>query len=135
MKNISTLPKRLEKFAKVVDSDSIIVLKGLNKECASYWLQLKSESGTVEGKLHLAKNGGNKLIIFEPGFPGDGSTRLERLWLNKLLGKSFDVFAVRHNGIIINGEFSDNYLYCKEKQLKAKEQQQIVLGSNPPPYN
>ncbi len=132
MKKISKFPKQLEKFANVINRDSVIELEGLKKDYISYWLELKSESGSVEGKLHLTENNGDKLIIFEPGFPGDGSARLERLWLNKLLENDFNVFTIRHNGTIINREFSKNYLYCDEKQLKAKEQQQIVLGSNPP---
>jgi hypothetical protein len=132
MKKTNRLPEQLEKFGQAINPDSFIELKSLVKNYSSYWLELKSRTGSVEGKLHFSKNNRDRLIIFEPGFPGDGSTRLEKLWLNKLLENDFDVFAIRHNGTIINGDFSKNYLSCEEKQTKAKKQQQKVLGSNPP---
>lgn len=127
-----SLPKSLNRFSSAIDINSIIRLCGVKNGLVSFWVQLKSKSGTVEGKLHQAINCSNRLIIFEPGFPGDGSTRLENLWLPELLKNDFDVFAVRHNGTIINGEFSNNYLNCKERQLKAEKQKQNVLGDNPP---
>ena len=112
-------------FGDHFDTESVIKLPGyLN----SSWITLKSESGFVEGKLHRPKIGGQELIIFEPGFPGDGSTRLERLWLNDLLKHNFTVFAARHNGTIINGEHSANYLNCPERQNEAKRDKQLFLG-------
>ena len=98
-------------FGDHFDTESVIKLPG---DKNSSWITLKSESGYVEGKLH--RSGGQQLIIFEPGFPGDGSTRLEKLWLKKLLENNFTVFAARHNGTIINCEYSDNYLNFPEKQ-------------------
>ena len=108
-------------FGDFFDTESVIKLTE-----NSNWITLKSESGFVEGKLHRA--GGQQLIIFEPGFPGDGSTRLEKLWLNELLKHNFTVFAARHNGTIINGEHSANYLNCPEKQDWSKKHNQILLG-------
>src|SRR3989344_2268194 len=110
-------------FGDYFDTESVIKLPG---EKNSSWITLKSESGYVEGKLH--RSGGQQLIIFEPGFPGDGSTRLEKLWLDKLLKNNFTVFATRHSGTIINGEYSDIYLNCPKKQEWAKEHKQLLLG-------
>lgn len=110
-------------FGDYFDTDSVITLPGHKN---SSWITLKSESGYVEGKLHRA--GGQQLIIFGPGFPGDGSTRLEKIWLDKLLHTGFTVFAARHNGTIINGEHSADYLNCLEKQDWAKKHDQVLLG-------
>lgn len=112
-------------FGDYFDTESVIKLPGYPN---SNWITLKSDSGFVEGKLHRPEVGGQKLIIFEPGFPGDGSTRLEKLWLNDLHKHNFTVFAARHSGTIINGEYSENYLNCPEKQNKAKKGNQILLG-------
>lgn len=112
-------------FGDYFDTESVIELPDYSN---SKWIILKSESGFVEGKLHYPEHRGQELIIFEPGFPGDGSSRLERLWLNELLRNNFTVFAARHSGTIINGEHSDNYLNCPQKQEWAKKHHQILLG-------
>lgn len=112
-------------FGDYFDTESVIKLPNYHN---SSWITLKSESGFVEGKLYRPKFGSQQLIIFEPGFPGDGSNRLEKLWLNDLLKNNFTVFAVRHNGTIINGKHSDNYLNCPEKQEWAKNHNQLLLG-------
>lgn len=114
-------------FGDYFDSESVILL---SNNTNSKWITLRSESGFVEGKLHYPKHSGQELIIFEPGFPGDGSTRLEKLWLDSLLKNNFTVFAARHSGTIINGEHSDNYLNCPQKQRWAKEHKQLLLGKN-----
>src|SRR3990167_8494886 len=105
------------------DTESVIQL---SENPNSSWITLKSESGFVEGKFY--RSGGQQLIIFEPGFPGDGSTSLEKLWLRELLRHNCEVFAARHNGTIINGKYSDNYLNCPEKQAWAKNHNQVLLG-------
>ena len=110
-------------YGEFFDTESVIQLSA---DPNSSWITLKSESGFVEGKLH--RSGGQQLIIFEPDFPGDGSTRLEKLWLDSLLKHNFSVFAARHNGTIINGDFSHSYLNCPQKQEWAKEHKQELLG-------
>jgi predicted alpha/beta hydrolase family esterase len=112
-------------FGDYFDTESVIKLAGYHN---SSWITLRSKSGFVEGKLHRPKHGGQELIIFEPGFPGDGSTRLEKLWLDSLLKNNFAVFAARHSGTIINGKHSHNYLNCPEKQAWAKKHNQFLLG-------
>src|SRR4030042_4226084 len=115
-------------FGSYFDTEGIIELSDTPN---SKWIVLKSESGFVEGKLHYPKHRDRqKLIIFEPGFPGDASSRLEKLWLDDLLKNNFTVFAVRHNGTIINGKHSNCYLNCPEKQEWAKKHNQLLLGKN-----
>lgn len=94
----------------------------------SYWITLDSKSGSVEGKLYFPAEISSKLIIFEPGFPGGGSTQFEELWLNKSLENGYTVFLIRHSGTIINGKYSNNYLNCPERQEIAKKKNQRVLG-------
>lgn len=94
----------------------------------SYWITIGSKSGSVEGKVYFSTSASDKLIIFEPGFPGGGSTQFEELWLNKVLENGYNVFLIRHNGTIINGKFSNNYINCPERQELAKKNDQKVLG-------
>ena len=119
----NSLPLELKKFERVINF--AIPLKLQN----SFWVSLNSPSGSVEGKLHLSQNNNKKLLIYEPGYPGDGSTRLEHLWLEKLLQKGFSVVAVRHSGTIINGKHSNTYLNCPERQSRAMEDGQETLGN------
>ena|SRR3989344_427278 len=85
----------------------------------SFWVMLKSKTGVVEGKLFLQKDR-SKLIIFEPGFPGGGSTQYEQLWLEKTLKNGYSIFLARHGGTLIHGTFSKSYINCTERQkLKA----------------
>lgn len=96
-----------------------------------WWVKLNLGNHCVEGILHAnTHNYASKLLIFEPGYPGDGSTRLERLHIRKLLESGFTVFAARHNATIINGKHSQNYINCVEKQERAKSEGQELLGNN-----
>ena len=104
-------------------SDSTIKLSN-----SSYWIRLQSKSGSVEGKIHFPLKASDKLVIFEPGFPGGGSTQFEQLWLDKVLKKGFTVFLIRHNGTIINGKFSNNYLNCPQRQKQVLNTGQRLLG-------
>lgn len=94
-----------------------------------WWVKFDSGDNCVEGILHLS-NLGKKLLIFEPGFPGDGSARLEKLHIKKILEAGFSVFAARHNATIINGKYSDSYINCIERQEYAKSEGQFLLGKN-----
>lgn len=95
----------------------------------SFWVMLKSDNGVVEGKLYLSPNKLSKLVIFEPGFPGGGSTQFEQLWLDKLLQNDFSVFLARHSGTTINGKYSQGYLNCTERQELSKTTGLKVLGN------
>jgi len=95
---------------------------------SSYWVTLDSKSGSVEGKIHFPSKVSEKLVIFEPGFPGGGSTQFEQLWLDKVIKNGFTVFLIRHSGTIINGKFSNNYLNCPQRQKQALKSGQKLLG-------
>lgn len=119
----------INQLKEIVEKDKIISLKDYKDIANSYWITLQTKSGTVEGKIHLPLKETDKLILFEPGFPGGGSTQFELLWLKKLLENNYAVFLARHNGTLTNGKYSPGYLNCKERQELGKQLKQIVLGS------
>jgi len=94
----------------------------------SFWVTLSSKGNSVEGKLYFPAKITDKLVFFEPGFPGGGSTQFEELWLSAVLKEGYAVFLVRHSGTIINGKFSANYLNCSERQKQAKKRNQKIIG-------
>ena len=113
---------------KLVSKDKIIPLKDNKNIAQSYWIALQTKSGSVEGKIYLPNKQSNQLVIFEPGFPGGGSTQFEKLWLSIFLQNGYTVFLARHNGTLINGKYSSNYLNCKERQDFGVKNNQVVLG-------
>ncbi|MEK7517576.1 MAG: hypothetical protein AAB583_03420 [Patescibacteria group bacterium] len=117
----------LEKFPAIAPEN---VIK-LSDEC--YWVELRTKSGSVEGKLYLPKQSNGSVLLFEPGFPGDGSTRLDNLWANGLVKNGYTLFAARHNGTVINGEYSNTYLNCPERQEQARTKGQEILGEKDNP--
>ncbi|MFH0749445.1 MAG: hypothetical protein V1917_00845 [Candidatus Gottesmanbacteria bacterium] len=119
----------INQFKQVVEKDKIIPLKDHKDIANSYWVTLQKKSGTVEGKIYLPLKETDKFILFEPGFPGGGSTQFEQLWLTKILENGYTVFLARHNGTLINGKYSSGYLNCEERQEIGKRLNQIVLGS------
>jgi pimeloyl-ACP methyl ester carboxylesterase len=121
-------------FRPFMDEQCLIVLSGISDDDAStdsssFWLRFSSQLGEVEGKLHLPAEGSTRLIIFEPGFPGDGSTRFEKLYTKTLLTRGYAILALRHNGTIVNGPDAARYLNCAERQALAKSKGQRVLGT------
>jgi predicted alpha/beta hydrolase family esterase len=99
----------------------------------SFWVPLTSKRNSVEGKIYFPVKESDKLVIFEPGFPGGGSTQFEELWLSAVLDAGYTAFLVRHSGTIINGKFSDNYLNCPQRQKLALKTGQKLLGSKKSP--
>lgn len=119
--------KELERFNAIVP-ESVIKLSS-----ESYWVGLRTKSGSVEGKLYLPQQPNGSVLLFEPGFPGDGSTRLDQLWASSLVENGYTIFAARHNGTIINGQYSNTYLNCPERQEPAKTKGQEILGEKDNP--
>jgi len=120
-------------FGDNLVQDEIIQLDGIYNKGRitgySFWVMIRNNKDqVVEGKLHLPLDSRNKFLVFEPGFPGDASSRLERLWLKKLIDSNFTVFAVRHSGTYINSKFSPVYISCAEKQKRAKSKGQLFIG-------
>jgi hypothetical protein len=119
---------KLDQLEKVLGKDKTITLKD-NKDIANaFWVTLQTKSGAVEGKIYLPLKGAEKLVLFEPGFPGGGSTQFEKLWLKKLLQNNYAVFLARHGGTLVNGEYSSGYLNCVERQEVGRKLGQKVLG-------
>ena len=121
----------INQLTKLATKDKFIPLEENKNIAKSYWLMLQTESGAVEGKIHFQIKETNKLVIFEPGFPGGGSTQFEELWLEKLLQEGYAVFLARHCGTLINGKFSNGYLNCVKRQELGKRLNEEVLGSKP----
>lgn len=109
-----------------IDLRSVIALP--ESEHSSWWAKLTADAGTVEGKLHLPKGEPNRLLVFEPGFPGGGSTDFEIHHLKKFLDAGYTVFTIRHNGSFLNGLHSDYYISCQARQEKALTEKQQCLG-------
>lgn len=105
------------------------VLK-LAERSNSYWFKLQSQAGSVEGKLHLPEHKTTKLFVFQPGFPGRGAADLEKLHLDKLLASGLAVFVPRHNGSLLTGKHSDRYIFCPERQEKARQERQSAIGES-----
>ena len=119
---------KIPQLKEIVEEDKIISLKEKIDTANAYWITLKTKSGTVEGKIYLPVKGNEKLILFEPGFPGGGSTQFEQLWLTKILEKGYAVFLARHSGTLMDGKYSANYLNCNERQELGRNLKQKVLG-------
>jgi hypothetical protein len=116
---------------EIVGKDKLIILDE-NKELANtYWVTLQTDSGAVEGKIYVPLKNIGKLVLFEPGFPGGGSTQFEEQWLKKLLQNDYTVFLARHNGTLINEKYSSSYLNCKERQELGKKLGQEIIGVKP----
>ncbi|HEY9755422.1 MAG TPA: hypothetical protein V6C97_09685 [Oculatellaceae cyanobacterium] len=123
------LPQALEQYSGLkINAASVLQLSD-----RSWWVALDSltdsKAGVLEGKLHLPADRTTKLVIFQPGFPGGAATDFERLHLKGLLLAGYAVFAARHRGTIINGPHAEYYINCPQRQEKAKEKGQRVLGN------
>jgi hypothetical protein len=121
----------ISQLNKLVSKDKIIPLQDNKDIASSYWVTLQTKSGSVEGKIHIPLKQSDQLVIFEPGFPGGGSTQFEQLWLTTLLQNGYTVFLARHNGTFLHGKYSANYLNCKERQIIGKKVGQGILGNKP----
>lgn len=116
-------------LSKLIQKSNSISLKDNQGIADSFWVSFSNDTGTVEGKIHVPHEFKDKLVIFEPGFPGGGSGYFEDLFLEEVLKSGYTAFVVRHVGTIVNGEHSSGYIACEEKQKKSKEVGQEVLGT------
>lgn len=119
--------EELVKFTAIVPESVIKLPDG------TFWVELKTKSGSVEGKLYLPPQPNGSILLFEPDFPGDASTRLEQLWASNLVENGYAIFAARHSGTIINGQYSDIFLNCPERRAAAEAKNQEILGEKSSP--
>lgn len=107
--------------------DKGTALKGVR----AFWIRVKNEKGNaIEGKLFLPKGKiPEKAVLFFPGMPGDGVILADGRHAPALAKEGFAVFVTRHTTTRANGKNSASYVNCPEKQGRAKESGQEILGS------
>ncbi len=96
---------------------------------SAFWVKLFGSRGeTVEGKFFVSGEGQEKLLIFEPGMPGDTNKWIESEILPELIRQGYSVFCIRHSGTKINVENSDKYINCPERIKRSFSEQNAVIG-------
>ncbi|MBD3244831.1 MAG: hypothetical protein GF335_02445 [Candidatus Moranbacteria bacterium] len=129
----SGLPNELQRFSEDLISPQKVI--NLKKEVGLfdfnlYWLELKHNQKTVEGTFSFDQKLTRKLIVFVPGFPGDGSVRFEVNHLEEVAKNKYSIFCLRHNGTILNGKYSDNFIGFKSRQNQVKSAKSFkTIGS------
>jgi pimeloyl-ACP methyl ester carboxylesterase len=92
------------------------------------WHRLSSQTGSVEGRLHLPSRMSDRVVIFQPGFPGGSASDFERWHVPDLVAAGNAVFVIRHNATILDGNFSSTIIDCEERLSLAKKQGEKHLG-------
>jgi hypothetical protein len=127
--NYDSFLNELLKFdEKILDSNNILELDKTDKKYA-FWLPFKIGEEKIEGKFFFKENLRKRLIIYVPGFPGDGAPKFEKLHVNKLVENKFTVFTMRNNGIFLNKEYSSKFIGSYRRQKKASLDRQTILGN------
>ena len=95
-------------------------------DCA-FWITLKGPEGErVEGKYFVSGEGQKKLIVFEPGMPGDGNKWMEERFVPELIRQGYCVFCVRHGGTKLDTEEAGRFVNCSERIAMGKEKGSII---------
>lgn len=100
----------------------------------AFWVRLKVEDGeTIEGKLFLPLQTGEsrELIIYNPGFPGDGVVLFDKRHAPNFIKEGYAVFVSRHNGLRAQGDGLEKYIHSGEKQGWSTSHGQEQLGEEP----
>lgn len=85
-------------------------------EFSGKWLEIRESGNAVEGKLYLPKDGGgNKIIIFHPGLPGDAVEWFEEKHVQPLLADGYTVFVARHAGLILDQK-NERYIHSADRR-------------------
>lgn len=95
-----------------------------------FWTELKDqETGeVVEGKVYVPKDGKvNKILIISPGYKGDFVLQ-EAEYAKDFVKNGRAMIVLRHNGLRVQGNDVQNYIYCPDKQKFGKEKEQKYLG-------
>ncbi|MBD3238648.1 MAG: alpha/beta fold hydrolase [Candidatus Moranbacteria bacterium] len=124
---IKKIPKELEKIGQdQLDLKELIDTS--SEDFGQYWVKLLNKKGSLQGKLSFKDALSRKLVIYVPGFPGDGATSFEQTYLDTLVKNKYTVFTLRHNGTVINTKLSFKYINCVKKQTKARFAKEKILG-------
>ncbi len=128
----------LELFVDIVDAKNVDKnfsfelhnerdASGKEIEAKVHWLKLQHEGQSVEGKFYEPKDKGNgKLILWEPGLPGDGTTWFEEKHAAALVAAGYTVMALRHRGTRTKTDKAEAYVHCPERQQLVGD----TLGEN-----
>ncbi len=110
----------------------------LIKNAEIYWVRFPQVNNdifknisSVEGKIYLPKESNNKLILFDPGYPGGNAGRFEKKYAKSLVDQGYTLVCLRHNGSsLLNDENNKNILNCQERIDFAQNNQERFIGSN-----
>src|SRR3989344_5265688 len=65
----------------------------------AFWVTLQDANGRkVEGKFFISGKGQEKLLVFEPGMPGNSNKWMETKLVPELIRQGYSVFCIRHSG-------------------------------------
>lgn len=96
---------------------------------SAFWVKLQDSAGKmVEGKFFVSGAGQEKLLVFEPGMPGDSNKWMEAKFVPELIRQGYSIFCIRHSGTKVNAENSSNYLNCPERITKEEDDAAAVIG-------
>lgn len=95
-----------------------------------FWTKLKGEGHFVEGKFFCPEKSrsNRELVIFEPGFPGDGVILFDGRHAPNLVKDGYHIFTARHTGLRVGGEAAKRYLNCQEKGNMSTASERESLG-------
>jgi hypothetical protein len=74
------------------------------------WKKFHTAEHSVEGRMIRPEHESGDLVLFCPGFPGGGATIYEQRHSETITKENFSQIIIRHNGTILNGEYSDAML-------------------------
>lgn len=97
----------------------------------AYWVALGNGREIVEGKLFLPEKKARDIMIFHPGFAGDGAKWFEEKHVKKFVEEGFAVLVLRHSGIALNHPNAGKYVHCPQRMQLAKREGEELLGDKP----
>ncbi len=96
-----------------------------------FWTKLEHEGQVAEGKLWVPKSGKtDKLVIFEPGMPGDSTSWMEEKHVKGLTEEGYTVMILRHLGTKTDVDNANNYIHCPERVERAETNGVKSLGED-----
>ncbi len=96
-----------------------------------FWLKF----GGAEAKFFVPQKDNNKkLVVFEPGLPGDSVTWFETNQIQTLLKNGYTALVMRHLGTRTDTERSDVLIHCPERIARGTTPETKSIG-DPKEYN
>ncbi len=91
----------------------------------SWWIELTDGKSAVEGKLHLAADGLEKIAVYTPGLPGDSVQRFEKDFVPSLTDAGYSVFVIRHTGTRTDSQEASTMV---NSELRRQQQNPVGLS-------